>query len=515
MNKSAKLIADSLQRVQLQAHDGIVQSSAMSRVDRERLLRVGWLQPVIRGWYILAMESSTSPLNIDQGSSVLWFGHFWDFVRIYLEQRFNDEYCLSSEISLDIHTGTTVIPAQIIIMVKETTSSQLVLPHDTSMLIYPEISYYPDEIVKVKQLNLMSLAQALCRVAPRYFTANPLNAELALRLVQPDDLSRVLLEGGHSRAASRLMGAYQFLNETARANRIKDDMLTLGYKISPTNPFEIKLPILESGVRITSPVAGRIKALWKSMREDVIQLFPAEPGIPVNANEWVRKLDDIYQHDAYNSLSIEGYSVTPELIQKIARGEWNPENNLQDYEQKGAMAARGYLEAYRIVSHNILQILQGAEPFRVVEQNLHAWYRALFSASVQAGIINTSDLAGFRNRPVYITGSKHVPPASEALPDCIETLIDLLKHEPSAAVRAVLGHFIFVYIHPYIDGNGRMGRFLMNTMLSSAGYNWTIIRLERRKQYMEALEQASCHENIKPFTELVIQEMTVDWRKQG
>lgn len=515
MNRSGKLIADSLQRVQQQSHEGIVQSSAISRVDRERLLRAGWLQPVIRGWYILAMEPSTSSVNSDQGISVLWFGHFWEFVRIYLEQRFKDEYCLSSEISLDLHTGATVIQAQIIIMVKEATSSQLALPHDTSMLIYPEISNYPNEIVKVKKLNVMSLAQALCRVAPRYFRANPLNAELALRLVQPDDLSRVLLEGGHSRAASRLMGAYLFLNETDRANRIKDDMLALGYKISPSQPFEIKVPMLEPDVRIKSPVVGRIKALWESMREDVIRLFPDEPGIPANANEWIHKLDDIYLHDAYNSLSIEGYAVTPELIQKIARGEWNPENNLQDYEQKGAMAARGYLKTYKIVTNNILQILQGAEQARVVEQNLHTWYRALFSASVQAGIINASDLAGFRNRPVYIRGSRHVPPAREALPDCIETLIDLLKNEPSAAVRAVLGHFIFVYIHPYSDGNGRIGRFLMNTMLSSAGYSWTIIQLARRNQYMEALEQASCHSNIKPFTKLIVQEMTVDWRKQS
>ena len=40
--------------------------------------------------------------------------------------------------------------------------------------------------------------------------------------------------------------------------------------------------------------------------------------------------------------------------------------------------------------------------------------------------------------------------------------------EPGPAVRVVLGHFIFVYVHPYTDGNGRMGRFLMNAMLAAA-----------------------------------------------
>jgi Fic family protein len=61
----------------------------------------------------------------------------------------------------------------------------------------------------------------------------------------------------------------------------------------------------------------------------------------------------------------------------------------------------------------------------------------------------------------------------------------------SAAVRAVLGHFVFVFIHPDSDGNGRIGRFLMNLMLASGGYNWAVIRVERRKEYMTALEKAS------------------------
>jgi Fic family protein len=49
--------------------------------------------------------------------------------------------------------------------------------------------------------------------------------------------------------------------------------------------------------------------------------------------------------------------------------------------------------------------------------------------------------------------------------------IELLRAEPDAGVRAVLGHFMFVYIHPYMDGNGRVGRFLMNTMMASGGYH--------------------------------------------
>lgn len=60
-----------------------------------------------------------------------------------------------------------------------------------------------------------------------------------------------------------------------------------------------------------------------------------------------------------------------------------------------------------------------------------------------------------------------------------------------------------VFIHSYMDGNGRMGRFLMNAMLASGGYPWTIIQLSGREPYMTALEEASVHGRIKPFTEFV------------
>jgi Fic family protein len=80
---------------------------------------------------------------------------------------------------------------------------------------------------------------------------------------------------------------------------------------------------------------------------------------------------------------------------------------------------------------------------------------------------------------------------------------ELLKNESEPSVRAVLGHFVFVYVHPYMDGNGRIARFLMNAMLISGGYDWTVVPLERRKMYMAALEKASVEEDITDFTKLL------------
>ena len=82
-------------------------------------------------------------------------------------------------------------------------------------------------------------------------------------------------------------------------------------------------------------------------------------------------------------------------------------------------------------------------------------------------------------------------------------LFDLLMEEENPAVRVVLGHFIFVYIHPYFDGNGRIGRFIMNLMMAAGGYSWTVVPVERRGEYMEALETASVELNITPFTKLL------------
>lgn len=54
-----------------------------------------------------------------------------------------------------------------------------------------------------------------------------------------------------------------------------------------------------------------------------------------------------------------------------------------------------------------------------------------------------------------------------------------------------------------MDGNGRIGRFLMNVMLASGGYRWTVIPVEKRADYMAALEAASVQGEIAPFSHFV------------
>ena len=164
------------------------------------------------------------------------------------------------------------------------------------------------------------------------------------------------------------------------------------------------------------------------------------------------------------------------------------------------MAARGYWLATQEVRKSIKKILIGKNSGQVTDIDHGDWYRELFAPSVTVGLLKPSDLAGYRNAQVYISQSKHVPLNVDAVRDAMPLLFELLSNEQEASVRAVLGHFIFVYIHPYMDGNGRMGRFMLNVMLASGGYPWTVIPVEERKNYMAALEKASVGNDIEPFT---------------
>jgi hypothetical protein len=54
-----------------------------------------------------------------------------------------------------------------------------------------------------------------------------------------------------------------------------------------------------------------------------------------------------------------------------------------------------------------------------------------------------------------------------------------------------------------MDGNGRVGRFLMNTMMASGGYPWTVIPVTDRNAYVNALEKACVGENIAPLADFL------------
>ncbi len=200
-------------------------------------------------------------------------------------------------------------------------------------------------------------------------------------------------------------------------------MRSLDYNVNELNPFEeeISLNLID---RTKSPYVNRIKLMWAEYRKIVIKYFPKGPDQQINVKDYLESVDQIYTTDAYHSLSIERYKVSAELIELVSTGNWNVEDNEDHKELKNAMAARGYFGTTQEVKLSIEKILNGINAGSVVDQDHSTWYRELFAPSVTAGICKPSDLAGYRNRPVFISNSRHVPMSVEAVRDVMPAFLN-------------------------------------------------------------------------------------------
>jgi hypothetical protein len=474
-----------------------IRSDNLSRTDRERLLESGFLRPVMKGWYIPARPDEPP------GDSTAWYASFWDFCAAYLSERFGEQWCLSPEHSLSLHGGNRAVPAQLLVRAPKGGNKPVPLPHGTSLFDMRASMPPAKEMVRHDGLRLFSVPAALIAASEPFFRRASMDVRAAMATIRDaSDVLALLLEGGHSTIAGRLAGAFRNAGQERIADDIVKTMEKAGYTVRENDPFaDAPRAVLQT--REPSPYVNRIRLMWQAMRGPILGVFPAVPGLPRDERAYLKAVDDIYLNDAYHSLSIEGYRVSPELIGRVRSGTWNPDESPQDRENRNALAARGYYDAFISVKASVEKVLAGANAGEVSHNDHGDWYRQLFGPSVTAGIASVSDLAGYRTGPVYIRRSMHVPPPREAVRDCVPVLFELLASETEPSVRVVLGHFVFVYIHPYMDGNGRMGRFLMNVMLASGGYPWTIVPLERRIDYMAALEAASVRQDIRPFAEFL------------
>lgn len=482
-----------LKALQDQGHMAL-RSEDMSRTHRERLMKNGFIKEVMKGWYISSRPEESA------GESTSWYASFWAFCVSYLESRFRDEWCVSPEQSINLHTGNWSVPKQLLIRSPKGGNKPTGLLHGTSILDV-RLGLPPTEDTEIKEkIRVYNLPAALIGCSHAQFSVRPTEMRTALAMMQDaSELLSRLLAGGHSKIAGWLAGAFRSIGRERIADDILGAMRAAGYTVNESNPFRDQVQITFNP-RETSPYVNRMRMNWAKMREDVLHIFPVAPGLPTDSAKYLKQVEEIYANDAYNSLSIEGYKVSTALIERVRSGNWNPDYNNDDQDHRQALAARGYWQAFQKVKESIGTVLS-KENAGIVAENYHAqWYRELFGPSVTAGILKAADLAGYRSSPVYIRRSMHTPPSKEAVRELMPAFFELLQQENEAAVRVVLGHFMFVYIHPYIDGNGRIGRFLMNLMSASGGYPWIVIPLERRDDYMSALESASVEGDIKPFS---------------
>ena len=490
-----KKMAESLEVLRALQERGVVvvRSGDLTRTHRERLVKNGFLQVVMKGWYI--------PVHPDEvaGESTAWYASFWGFCAVYLKERFGTNWSLSPEQSLLLHVGNIAVPRQLLVRSPKARNKITILPHNTSLFETRAALPGAGQVIEKDGLRLFSVPAGLASCGSGFFLNNATDARAALAIVRDaSDVLTLLLEGGRTTVAGRLAGAFRNIGRNRIADNIVKTMQTADYDIREKNPFEDTVNLILP-TREQSPYVNRIRLMWQQMREPTLKQFPSPPGRPSDITAYLKAVDDIYVTDAYHSLSIEGYRVSPELIERVRSGEWNPDENEDDRERRNALTARGYWQAYQALRKSVRKVLEGKNPGVVSHDDHGDWYREMFKPSVTAGLLRTADLAGYRNDQVYIHRSMHVPPRYEAVRDCMSAFFDLLKEEPEPSVRVVLGHFVFVYIHPYMDGNGRIGRFLMNVMLVAGGYPWTVIPLEKRDDYMDALESGSVAQDIAPL----------------
>lgn len=490
-------LAESLEVLRkIQSDEGStgIKASKISRTHRERLIENGFIREVMKGWYISSRPDERP------GDTTSWYTSYWDFISDYLNDRFGDDWCLSPEQSISLHSENRTVPLQILVRSNRASNNITNLLHGTSLLDVSLSMPKKIEIVKKYRVNIYALPIALISCSERFFVQSPTEVRASLLTIKDSsELLNPLIDGGNVLAAGRLAGALRNIERQKMADEILSTMKAVGFDVREKDPFQDKLPVISSS-RDISPIVFRIKLMWQQMRNTVIENFPKGPGIPGDIAGYLKIVEDNYKTDAYHSLSIEGYRVSSELIEKVKTGNWSPDTDSKDVEHKNALAARGYWQAFQLVTKSITKILKGDNPGSVINQDLGSWYTGLFGPSVAAGILKASDLAGYRNNQVYISHSRHVPPNAASVRDAMPALFELLESETYPSVRTVLGHFIFVYIHPYPDGNGRIARFIMNSMLASGGYPWTVIPVEKRDQYMQALEKASIDLEIKDFS---------------
>lgn len=504
MSSPKEKLADSLEQLKRIQETGrvAIRSKDFSRSHRETLVRNGFLREIMKGWYLVTSPAEVNFLD-NRGATTQWYSAFWEFCSDYCNDRFGNNWCLSPEQSISIHVGNRTVPHLLQVRSPQGANKPTPLLHgctlfDTRLSIPDKAEVTPED-----RLRIYDLPSALIDAVPRFFIQNPTDATSALASFQDaSKLLPTLLRDGRTTIAGRLAGAFRKLGRTQIADEISQTMQSAGYEIREVNPF-LETESLTISSSVCGPYEGRIRLMWEKMRKDVIANFPKVRRRARSVDRYLKSVEEVYASDAYHSLSIEGYRVSPSMIERVRGGAWNPDINQHDRQQYDAMAARGYYQSFQKVKESVREVLSGSDCSEVARSDHRVWYREMFSPLVSAGFQDPASLAGYRNGRVFLLGSRHVPVSGDSVGDLMWVYFDLLRSEKSSPVRVVLGHFMFVYIHPYMDGNGRMGRFMMNLMLADGGYRWLVIPVEQRERYMVCLEAASVDQDIVPFTKFL------------
>ena len=190
----------------------------------------------------------------------------------------------------------------------------------------------------------------------------------------------------------------------------------------------------------------------------------------------------------YNSNGIEGNTLTLRETQVVLEGI-----------TVGGKSIKEHLEA---INHEkailfLDDLVKDNEP--ISEWNIKNIHQLILKD------IDNENAGRYRKENVTIKGATHIPPDYLKIPELMEKLILTYNtwSEYHPIIQAALLHGELVKIHPFVDGNGRTSRLLMNLDLMNSGYNPVIIKKESRLKYYEALDKAHTTGNYTDFVKLV------------
>ena len=190
----------------------------------------------------------------------------------------------------------------------------------------------------------------------------------------------------------------------------------------------------------------------------------------------------------YNSNGIEGNNLTLRETQVVLEGI-----------TVGGKSIKEHLEA---INHKkailfLDDLVKDNEP--ISEWNIKNIHQLILKD------IDNENAGRYRKENVTIKGATHIPPDYLKVPELMEKLILTYNtwSEYHPIIQAALLHGELVKIHPFVDGNGRTSRLLMNLVLMNNGYNPVIIKKESRLKYYEALDKAHITGNYTDFVKLV------------
>ena len=206
---------------------------------------------------------------------------------------------------------------------------------------------------------------------------------------------------------------------------------------------------------------------------------------PLTEGELIRLNEEFTVEYTYNSNAIEGNTLTLRETDLVLRGLTIDQKPLKDH-----MEAVGHKEAFDFVSELVKEKCEINE--RVIKQ-IH--YLVLADKKDDRGV--------YRRLPVRIMGAAHEPVQPYLIvPKMEEILRNYLASEEHIVTKLARFHIEFEGIHPFIDGNGRTGRLIVNLELMKAGYPPIDIKFTDRIAYYNAFDEYHVKHNLKAMESL-------------